>query len=77
MGRALLQAMIAEPNASQRDWATATGRSKGRVNSHLQKLRGEKLVEVMLGKWTVTAKGRKAALDDAQKAKKGAEREDD
>lgn len=57
--RALLLAMIAEPNGTQQQWADAIGRAKSKVNSRLQRLKGEKLVDVMLGRWTVTPKGRK------------------
>ena len=60
--RALLQAMIASPNGSQQEWAERIGGSKSTVNRNLGKLRDEKLVEEMLGRWTVTPKGRKAIL---------------
>lgn len=58
--RKLLFAMIAEPSATQQEWAAAIGRSKGLVNRKLQRLRGDKLVDETLGKWTVTPKGKKA-----------------
>ena len=51
--------MVDEPNATQEAWAIAIGRAKSSVNSRLYKLKSEKLVDVMLGKWTVTPKGRK------------------
>ena len=56
---ALLKAMVDEPNATQEARAIAIGRAKSSVNSRLYKLKSEKLVDVMLGKWTVTPKGRK------------------
>ena len=60
--RKLLEAMIANPNGSQRSWADASGtRSAGTVNKKLQVLKGERLVEITLGKWSVTAKGKEAA----------------
>jgi hypothetical protein len=60
--RKLLHAMIANPGASQRSWTVASGaKSAGTVNKKLQALKSEKLVEVTLGKWTVTAKGKEAA----------------
>jgi hypothetical protein len=74
--RALLKAMIAEPNATQQAWADAIGRAKSRVNRRLQKLRVERLVEETLGKWVVTTKGRKAALD-LQIVETGAEQDHD
>ncbi len=52
--RALLQAMIADPNGTQQAWANAIGRAKGRVNAKLQRLKKEALVAVTLGKWSVT-----------------------
>jgi hypothetical protein len=58
---ALLKAMLAEPGASQMAWAVAIGKSKGLVNRKLQKLKSEKLVDVVLGKWSLTERGRKAA----------------
>ena len=60
---ALLKTMIEEPGSTQQAWANAIGRAQSRVNSRLYKLKAEKLVEVTLGKWIVTKKGRKAALD--------------
>jgi hypothetical protein len=59
--RKLLLAMIAEPNGTQRVWADAIGRSVSVVNSKLQRLSREKLVEKVLERWHVTAKGQKAA----------------
>jgi hypothetical protein len=56
---ALLRAMAAAPAGSQRDWAAAIGKGQSRVNGYLQKLKNEKLVEVVLGKWRITAKGEK------------------
>jgi hypothetical protein len=58
--RKLLLAMIAEPGATQQQWAQVIGRAKSLVNKKLQRLRGEKLVDETLGKWTVTPKGKKA-----------------
>lgn len=58
--KALLQAMLAEPNATQQQWADAIGRAKSLVNKKLQRLSRDKLVESTLGKWSVTAKGQKA-----------------
>jgi hypothetical protein len=59
----LLRAMRDAPNASQGAWALATGRSKGRVNGRLKQLASRKLVEELVpGKWTLTTKGKKAAL---------------
>ncbi len=57
---ALLRAIRAEPDASQMAWATAIGKSKALVNKKLQKMKGEKLVDVTLGKWSLTEKGKKA-----------------
>ena len=76
IGRALLRAMIAEPNATQQAWAIAIGRARGRVNAHLKKLRAEKLAQVSLGKWIVTAKGRRA-VTGLEGPKKRTEQEND
>src|SRR5262249_4518239 len=59
LDRALLQAMIADPEGTQDDWGRAISRAKSRVNERLQKLKTHKLVEHALGKWRVTSKGRK------------------
>jgi hypothetical protein len=58
--RALLLAMLGEPNGSQKQWAEVIGRAKSSINVRLQRLKREKLVDVALGKWNVTAKGRAA-----------------
>jgi hypothetical protein len=52
--------MIANPNGTQTDWATAIGRTKGPTNHRLQKLKKLKLVEEWVGKWRLTEKGKKA-----------------
>ncbi|MGH7784900.1 MAG: hypothetical protein ACREO5_13800, partial [Candidatus Binatia bacterium] len=57
--RKLLRAMIDDPDGTQDKWGTAIGRSKGRVNAKLQKLKQHKLVEEGRGKWRVTPKGMK------------------
>jgi hypothetical protein len=54
---ALLRAMIADPDGTQAEWGNAIGRSKGRINAKLQKLKKLKLVEEGLSKWRVTTKG--------------------
>ena len=58
---ALIRAMIANPDATQAEWAETIGRAKSKVNARLQKLLGLKLVEKGLGKWRVTPKGLKEA----------------
>lgn len=57
----LLRAMIANPAGTQADWGTAVGRVKSNVFNRLQRLKREKLVDVALGRWSVTTKGRKAS----------------
>ncbi len=54
---ALLKAMQAEPKATQRRWAEMIGRSPSVINGKIQKLRSEKLIEEVLGTWSVTQKG--------------------
>ena len=56
---ALLKAMQAAPKASQRQWADAIGRPVSATNRQLQRLKGEKLVESVIGKWSLTTKGEK------------------
>ena len=56
---ALIKAMLANPKASQREWGDAIGRAKSNVNSKLQRLKADKLVEVVVGQWNVTPKGEK------------------
>ncbi len=58
---ALLKAMLADPKGSQRGWASAIDRSQSVTNAKLQKLKAEKLVEVVMGKWRLTARGEKEA----------------
>ncbi len=60
---ALLRAMATNAAGSQSEWAEVIGvKHKGSVNKRLQRLKTEKLVENVLGKWVVTAKGKKALL---------------
>jgi hypothetical protein len=58
--RALLLAMIAEPNGTQRAWGEIIGRTASVVNSKLQRMSQDKLVEKILGDWRVTPKAGKA-----------------
>ena len=58
--RALLRAMVETPGATIRDYGTAIVCPKSTVERKLKRLEKEKLVEHVLDKWTVTAKGRKA-----------------
>jgi DNA-binding IclR family transcriptional regulator len=57
----LLRAMIAEPQGTQQDWATATGVVKSNVNRRLMGLKGKRLARVANGRWTVTENGRRMA----------------
>lgn len=58
---ALLKAMLADPKGSQSQWGTAVGRTKSVINVKLQRLKADKLVEVVMGHWSVTAKGAREA----------------
>jgi archaellum biogenesis ATPase FlaH len=58
---ALLRAILAEPTATQAAWGIAISKSKQVVNKKLQKLKSDRLVDVVLGKWSLTDRGRKAA----------------
>jgi hypothetical protein len=60
-GLKLLRVMLENPGGTIRDWSTAIGRSVSTVHGKLLALKREKLVEDILGKWTLTPKGRKAA----------------
>lgn len=62
-GRALLRAMLENPSGTQRDWGETISRTPSIVNRKLQQLRRDKLAAVSLGKWSVTAAGRKAAVE--------------
>ena len=57
---ALLRVVKCTPEGKQADWAAAIGRDKSNVNRRLQTLKADKLVEVTLGRWTLTPKGEKA-----------------
>ena len=63
---ALLQQMRDNPDATQQQWADAIGRAKSSLNGRLQRLGREKLAQDTLGKWSLTAKGRKALQDDPE-----------
>jgi hypothetical protein len=56
----LMRTIIEDPKGSQRDWAAKIERAPSNINGRLQRLADEKLVEQVLGKWTVTPKGQKA-----------------
>jgi len=57
---ALLRAIASDPEATQAEWGRVIGRTKGPVNTKLQKLRKLKFVEEGLGgKWKLTPKGQK------------------
>jgi uncharacterized membrane protein len=55
----LLKAMIANPGATQSDYAVALGCSKSSINRRLQSLSRQRFVEQFLDKWKVTERGRK------------------
>jgi hypothetical protein len=57
---ALLRAMLADPGGSQADWAQRIGRAKSIVNRKLKKLERSRLVEQILNRWTITARGKNA-----------------
>ena len=58
---ALLKAMIAKPQATQREWAEAISRSVSTINGKLKKLQADKLVELVMDHPRVTPKGEKEA----------------
>jgi DNA-binding IclR family transcriptional regulator len=51
--------MIANPNATQAGWASATGVAKSNVNRRLARLQRIGLVLGSGGKWAVTEKGKR------------------
>jgi len=62
--RRLLRAMIDTPGGTVRDYAEAAELSKSAVSRRLSRLSKAKLVEMTLGQWTVTAKGKKAGISE-------------
>jgi DNA-binding IclR family transcriptional regulator len=60
LDRALLQAMMDNPDGTQAEWGATIGRAKGSINKMLQRLRKLKFVDEALGKWHVTPKGMEA-----------------
>jgi hypothetical protein len=56
----LLRAMTANPSGSQLEWAISIQTSKANVNRLLKKLVGEKMVEVDLGRHSLTKKAKTA-----------------
>ena len=61
---AILRALASDPTPTIRELADIVGRKKSAIAAKLARLGGEKLVEKVLSKWKLTAKGR-TALDDA------------
>jgi DNA-binding MarR family transcriptional regulator len=59
--RKLLKAVIDNPSATIRDYATATGLSRSAIDRRLKRLEKERLVEHVLDQWMITPKGQKAA----------------
>lgn len=59
--RALLIAMCRDPAGTIRSWGEAAGLPKSQVGRRLQKLKSERLVECIAGKWAITQKGAKYA----------------
>ncbi len=58
--RALLWIIAADPNGTQRDWAAALKTPVGSMTRYLNKLKSEGLAENLAGKWSLTAKGKRA-----------------
>ena len=56
----VLRAMLETPGATVRELAAESGVSKSAVARSLQSLKADKLADVTLGKWFVTARGKKA-----------------
>jgi hypothetical protein len=74
---ALLLALIAMPDASQRELAVTVGQSLSTVNHRLQRLAKKKLVEQTLSKkWRITGRGMKETTP-AKKSKNNSNGEDD
>jgi DNA-binding IclR family transcriptional regulator len=73
IGPALLRAMYANPAGKQENWAATVGCSKSTINRTLQKLKGERLVKSITGKWRLTVAGEKEAFNDGASAFHSAE----
>lgn len=54
----LLRAMRAAPDATQREWAAAIGRSLGTVANYLRALKADRLAAETLGRWSLTKAAR-------------------
>ena len=65
INRMLLKAIRDNPTGTQRDWATAIGKPVSNLNRRLQRLKEAKLLESLLGRWTITPKGQQAIADTA------------
>ena len=57
----LLAVMVENPTGTQKQWGDSIGRSKGRVNGYLGKLKADGCVEQAAGRWIVKAKGERLA----------------
>jgi hypothetical protein len=66
IARSLLKQLRDNPSGTQKEWA-AVGRATSLINSKLQKLRKEALVENTPGSWSITTKGVKALKDDPER----------
>jgi AAA domain len=60
MDAALLQIIASNPKGTQRQWAAALGKSLCATQHTLDKLKKQRLVATMLGKWRLTKDGIKA-----------------
>jgi AAA domain len=58
--QALLRIIAADPNGTQRDWAAKLKTPVGSMTRFLNKLKSEGLAEDLAGKWSLTAKGKRA-----------------
>jgi len=63
-GKALLQIIAADPKGTQHQWAMALRKDKSTVSRAVAKLKREKFLEQLVGKWKLTAKGKRALKDD-------------
>jgi DNA-binding MarR family transcriptional regulator len=57
---ALLRIIASNPKGTQRQWATELGKPIGAMTRELNKLKNKKLIEDLAGKWSLTAKGKRA-----------------
>jgi hypothetical protein len=68
---ALLKAMAADPNGSERKWALATGMNRRAVQGALSSMKAERMVTQKMRRWSLTKEGEHLAKEAENDLKNG------